>query len=144
MHKVVQSTTIFNRERKTRNQACNRKLSVKSSLYNCIEDVINIEINLFSRKQTDKHNETFIHVYNTFISSEDKIEVDCISSMNLARKLKNNCNNDSRKCVTILSKREELCLLSLSVRLTSWRQVKCSVNSEWVCSVLSRARVLCA
>ena len=46
--------------------------------------------------------------------------------------------------VTILSEKRRLYSLSLNVRLISWHQVKCSVNSEWVCSVLSRAEMLCA
>ena len=64
------------------------KLAIESSSHNWIEDVINIENNSFSKKQADKHDEIFIHVHDIFISSEDEIEIDCINSMSIARKLK--------------------------------------------------------
>ena len=79
---------MFNRECKTRNQACNREVLTKLFSHNRIENVINIENNSFSEKQADEYNKTFIHVHDTFISSEDEIEIDYISSMSVARKLK--------------------------------------------------------
>ena len=87
-HKTVQLTTIFNRKRETCNQARNRKLLTKSSLHNRIENVINIESNSLSEKQIDKHNKTFIHVYDIFILIENEIEIDRINLINIARKLR--------------------------------------------------------
>ena len=49
---------------------------------------MNIENNLLLKKQADEKSETFNHVHNTFKSSENEIEVDCISSMNTAKKSK--------------------------------------------------------
>ena len=79
---------MFYWERETRNQARNRKISTKSSSHNQFENVINIEDNLFSEKLTDEKNEAFNHAHDIFKSSENEIEVDHISSMNIAKKLK--------------------------------------------------------
>ena len=62
--------------------------SVESFSYKNIEDVINIENNLFLEKQVDEYDKTFIHAHDIFISSEDNIEIDHISLINTARKLK--------------------------------------------------------
>ena len=49
---------------------------------------MNIENNLLLKKQVDEKSETFNHVHDTFKSSENEIEVDRISSMNIAKKIK--------------------------------------------------------
>ena len=49
---------------------------------------MNIENNLFLKKQVDEKNESFNHAHDTFKSDENEIEVNHISSMNIAKKLK--------------------------------------------------------
>ena len=84
-HEAVQLTTIFHRERETRNQVRNRETSAESSSHNQLENVTNIEDNLFSEKQVDEKSEAFNHAHDTFKSDENEIEVDRISSMNTAK-----------------------------------------------------------
>ena len=86
-HEAAQLKIIFNRERETHNQVRSRELSVESFSHNRIKNVINIEDNLFLKKQADKYNETSTYTYNTFISSENEIEVDHINSMSMTKKL---------------------------------------------------------
>ena len=49
---------------------------------------MNIENNSFSKKLIDEKNETFNHAHDTFKLIENKIEIDYINSMNIAKKLK--------------------------------------------------------
>ena len=79
---------MFNRERKTHNQARNRELLAESSSHNRIKNIINIEDNSLLKEQVDNYDEIFIHVRGIFISNEDEIEIDCINSMNIAKELK--------------------------------------------------------
>ena len=79
---------MFHRERETRNQARNRETSAESSSRNQLENVTNIENNLFLKKQADEKSETFNHAHDTFKSSENEIEVDRTNSINIAKKSK--------------------------------------------------------
>ena len=79
---------MFNRERETRNQACNRKLLTKSFLHNQIEDVINIKNNSIPKEQVDNYDEVSIHAHDIFISRKNKTEVDYINLINIAKKLR--------------------------------------------------------
>ena len=79
---------MFHQKRKTRNQARNCKASTKLFSHNQFENVINIENNLFLKKQVNEKNEVFNHAHDTFKSNENEIEVDYISSMNIAKKSK--------------------------------------------------------
>ena len=79
---------MFHRKRKTRNQACNRETLAEPSSHNQLENVTNIENNLFLKKQADEKNKAFNHAHDTFKSNENEIEVDRISSMNIAKKSK--------------------------------------------------------
>ena len=79
---------MFHRKRKTRNQARNREISTKLFSHNQLEDVMNIEDNQLSEKLIDKNDEAFNHAHDIFKSSENEIEVDHISSMNIAKKSK--------------------------------------------------------
>ena len=79
---------MFNRECKTHNQVCNRQLSTESFLHNRVKNIINIKNNSLLEKQVDEHDKTFIHVYDTFISSGNEIEIDHINSSNTAKKSK--------------------------------------------------------
>ena len=88
MHEIVQLTTIFHRKRETRNQARNREALTKSFSHNQLENVTNIEDNHFSEKLVDENDKIFNHAHDTFKSNENEIEVDRISSMNTAKKLK--------------------------------------------------------
>ena len=49
---------------------------------------MNIKNNLLLKKQIDEKNEIFNHAHNIFKSSENKIKVDRINLMNIAKKLK--------------------------------------------------------
>ena len=49
---------------------------------------MNIEDNLFLKKQADEKSEASNHAHDTFKSDENEIEVDHISSMNIAKKSK--------------------------------------------------------
>ena len=51
---------------------------------------MNIEDNSFSKKLIDEKSEAFNHTHDTFKSNENKIEIDCINSMNIAKNQKNN------------------------------------------------------
>ena len=77
---------MFHRERETRNQVRNREVSTKSSSHNQFENVTNIEDNQFSKKLIDENDEAFNHAHDIFKSNENEIEVDRISSMNIAKK----------------------------------------------------------
>ena len=77
---------MFHRKRETRNQARNRETSAESFSHNQFEDVMNIEDNLFLKKQADEKSEAFNHAHDISKSSENEIEVDRISSMNIAKK----------------------------------------------------------
>ena len=79
---------MFHRKRETRNQARNREASAKSSSHNQLENVTNIEDNLLLKKQVDEKNEAFNHAHNILKSSENEIEIDRISSMSTAKKLR--------------------------------------------------------
>ena len=79
---------MFNQERETRNQARNRETSKELFSHNRIEEIIDVENNLFSKKQADENDETFNHAHDTFKSSENEDEVDRISSMSIAKNLK--------------------------------------------------------
>ena len=79
---------MFHRKHETRNQVRNRETSAKSSSHNQFEDVTNIENNLFLKKQVDEESEAFNHAHDISKSGENKIEVDCISSMSIVKKLK--------------------------------------------------------
>ena len=79
---------MFHRERETRNQVRNRETSAKSSSYNQFENVTNIENNQFSKKLIDENDETFNHAHDILKSSENEIEIDRISLMNTAKKLR--------------------------------------------------------
>ena len=79
---------MFHQKRETCNQVRNRETSTKSSSRNQFEDVMNIENNLFLKKQVDEKNEAFNHAHDIFKSDENEVEVDCINSMNIAKKLK--------------------------------------------------------
>ena len=79
---------MFHWERETRNQARNREASAKPSSHNQLKNVINIEGNQFSEKLIDENDKAFNHAHDTFKSGENEIEVDRISSMNIAKKLK--------------------------------------------------------
>ena len=85
-HEIVQLTTMFHREREIRNQVCNRETLTEPSSHNQFKNVMNIEDNLFLKKQVDEKNEAFNHAHDTFKSSENEIEVDRISSMNTTKK----------------------------------------------------------
>ena len=85
-HEAAQLTTMFHRKCKIRNQARNREASAKSSSHNQLENIINIKNNLFSKKLIDEKNEVFNHAHDTFKSNENEIEIDCINSMNIAKK----------------------------------------------------------
>ena len=87
-HEIVQLTTMFNRKRETRNQVCIREISTKLSSHNRIKNIINIEDNLHFKKQINEKNEASDHANATFKMSENKIEVDRISSMSIAKKFK--------------------------------------------------------
>ena len=50
---------------------------------------MNIENNLFSKEQIDKHNKTSIHAHNVFISKENEIEIDDINLMSIVKESKN-------------------------------------------------------
>ena len=79
---------MFHRKRETRNQVRNREISAKSSSHNQLENVINIENNLFLKKQIDEKSEVFNHAHDIFKSNENEIEVDHISSMSIVKKSK--------------------------------------------------------
>ena len=49
---------------------------------------MNIEDNLFLKKLINKKNETFNHVHDIFKLNENEIEINCINSMNIVKKLK--------------------------------------------------------
>ena len=49
---------------------------------------MNIENNQLSEKLIDENDEAFNHAHNTFKSSKNEVEVDCINSMNIAKKLR--------------------------------------------------------
>ena len=49
---------------------------------------MNIENNLLLKKLIDKNDKAFNHAHDIFKSNENKIEVDRINSMNIAKKLK--------------------------------------------------------
>ena len=85
-HEAAQLTIMFHRERETRNQARNREVSAKPSSHNQFEDVTNIEDNLFLKEQVDEKSEVFNHAHDTLKSGENEVEVDCISSMSIAKK----------------------------------------------------------
>ena len=53
-----------------------------------IRNVMNIEDNLFLKKLINKKNETFNHVHDIFKLNENEIEINCINSMNIVKKLK--------------------------------------------------------
>ena len=76
---------MFNRERETRNQARNRETSKELSSHNRIEEIIDVEDNLFSEKQIDENDETLNHAHDTSESSENEDEIDRISSINTAK-----------------------------------------------------------
>ena len=77
---------MFHRKRETRNQARNRKTLTELSLHNQFENITNIENNHFLKELIDENDETFNHVHDIFKSSENKIKVDRINSMNTAKK----------------------------------------------------------
>ena len=77
---------MFYRKRETRNQARNRETSAELSSHNQFENVTNIENNQFSKKLIDENDEAFNHAHDTFKSGENEIEIDHISSMNIAKK----------------------------------------------------------
>ena len=79
---------MFHRERETRNQARNRETSTEPFSHNQLENVTNIEDNLLLKKQVDEKSEAFNHAHDTSKSDENEIEVDRISSMNTAKKSK--------------------------------------------------------
>ena len=79
---------MFHRKRETRNQARNRKISAESSSHNQLKNVINIENNSLSEKLINEKSEAFNHAHDTSKSDENEIEVDYISSMNIAKKSK--------------------------------------------------------
>ena len=85
-HEAVQLITIFHRKREIRNQTRNHKTSTKLSSHNQLENIINIENNLLLKKQVDEKSEAFNYAHDTFKLSENKIEVDYISSMSIAKK----------------------------------------------------------
>ena len=87
-HEAIQLTMIFHRERETRNQAHNRETSAESFSHNQFKNIMNIENNLFLKKQVDEKSEVFNHAHDIFKSNENEIEVDCINSMSTAKKLK--------------------------------------------------------
>ena len=78
---------MFHRKCKTRNQARNREILTKSSSRNQLENVTNIEDNLFLKKQIDEKSEAFNHAHDTFKSNENEIEINRINSINTAKKL---------------------------------------------------------
>ena len=78
---------MFHRKRETRNQVRNRDASAKLFSHNQLENVINIENNLFSKKQVNEENEAFNYTHDTFQSNENKIEIN-LSSINIAKKLR--------------------------------------------------------
>ena len=49
---------------------------------------MNIENNLFLKKQVDEKSKVFNHAHDIFKSNENEIEIDRINSMNIAKKLK--------------------------------------------------------
>ena len=49
---------------------------------------MNIKNNQFLKELIDENDETFNHAQDIFKSSENKIEIDHINSMNIAKKLK--------------------------------------------------------
>ena len=77
---------MFHRKHETRNQARNREISTKPFSHNQFENVTNIKDNLLLKKQADEKNEVFNHAHDIFKSNENEIEVDRISSMNIAKK----------------------------------------------------------
>ena len=79
---------MFHRKRETRNQTRNREISAKSFSRNQLENVTNIENNLFLKEQADEKSEAFNHAHDTFKSSENEAEIDHISSMSIAKKSK--------------------------------------------------------
>ena len=87
-HEIAQLATMFHRERETRNQVRNRETSAKSSSHNQFENVTNIENNLFLKKQVDEKSEAFNHAHDILKSDENEVEVDRISLMNTAKKLR--------------------------------------------------------
>ena len=76
---------MFHRGRETRNQARNREASAESSSHNQLEDVTNIEDNLFLEEQADEESEAFNHAHDIFKSGENEAEADCINSMSTAK-----------------------------------------------------------
>ena len=85
-HETAQLTTMFHRERETRNQARNRETSAESFSHNQLKNVTNIEDNQLSEKLADENDEIFNHAHDTLKSGENETEVDRISSMNTAKK----------------------------------------------------------
>ena len=79
---------MFHRERETRNQARNREASAESFSHNQLENVTNIEDNLFLKEQVDEKSEAFNHAHDIFKSDENETEVDHINSMSTAKKSK--------------------------------------------------------
>ena len=49
---------------------------------------MNIENNLLLKKQVDEKNEALNHAHDIFKSNENEIEIDCINSINIAKKSK--------------------------------------------------------
>ena len=86
MHEAAQLTTIFHQKRETRNQARNREVLTKPSSHNQLENVTNIKDNQLSKKLIDENDEAFNHAHDTSKSNENKIEVDRINSINIAKK----------------------------------------------------------
>ena len=79
---------MFNRERKTRNQVCNRKTLKELSSHNRIEEIIDVVNKLLSEEQVDENDEALNHAHNTFESNENESEIERINSMNIAKNLK--------------------------------------------------------
>ena len=77
---------MFHRKRKIRNQARNRETSTELSLHNQFKNITNIENNQFSKELIDENDEAFNHAYDIFKLNENKIKVDRINSMNIAKK----------------------------------------------------------
>ena len=74
---------MFNREYNIRNQARNREISKELFSHNRIEEIIDVENNLFL-----KNNKAFNHAHDTFKSSENEDEVDRINSISNAKNLR--------------------------------------------------------
>ena len=49
---------------------------------------MNIENNLFLKKQIDEKSEAFNHAHDIFKSNENEVEIDRINSMSIAKKSK--------------------------------------------------------